>query len=60
MQRYYVENSGKNLILEIAEILSKFERHNFEPIFRNCGYDSSGFDVAVSFEQDIKDYDFEE
>jgi hypothetical protein len=49
MHRYYLENSCRDLILEIGEILSKVERHSFEPMFRSCEYDSSGFDAAVSF-----------
>ncbi|KAJ3084670.1 Serine kinase [Rhizoclosmatium hyalinum] len=49
MRRVYNPNRGDDILHVILDVLGEFKRHDFESIFRQCGYTWSGFDPATAF-----------
>jgi transposase len=59
MRKFYEENSKKDFLISISEILNSFLNFSFENIFRKCGYTNMGFNPSVGLNQELKKFGFE-
>lgn len=55
MRKSYLENSKKDLVLFISEVMNTFMKFDFQPIFKHCGYSFRGFNPGIALDQDLKE-----
>ena len=58
MRKRYLENSKKDLVLVISEVMDEFLLFDLQPIFKHCGYSGSGFNPGVALEKDLQSLEF--
>jgi hypothetical protein len=58
MRRYYGESPRSDMKTAVVESFQDFLSYDMKPIFKKCGYTSRGFDPAVAFDLDLKEYGY--
>jgi transposase len=59
MDRRYDRSSKIDLVVAIAGVMNTFVNHSFDPIFRKCGYSSTGFNAGVAFQVKLSELGYE-
>jgi hypothetical protein len=50
LKRRYKENSKRNLVLVVSEVLQEFRQFDMTHVFRKCGYAPTGFNPGTAYD----------